>query len=133
MLSRDYILRILQEFSEALELLLKKKKRNEAEFDAEIQSMYRAYFNHPAQHYYALQAESILEELSHEYESKEIFTRIDMISELIYQDALSKQNEENRFLLAKSLYLIEYLDKNSDTFSFQRRNRIEEIKREISF
>ena len=56
-----------------------------------------------------------------------------MISELIYQDALSKQNDEKRFLLAKSLYLIEYLDKNSDTFSFQRRNRIEEIKREISF
>lgn len=134
MLSRDYILRLIQEFTEAIELLLKKKKRkDDPEFEVEIQSMYRAYFNHPSHHYYSIDAEFIINELREEYESKEFFARIDMLSELIYQDALCKSTEEEKNLLSKALYLIEYLDKNSDTFSFQRRERIEEIKKKVSF
>ncbi len=56
-----------------------------------------------------------------------------MLAELLYQDALCKQSEEQKNLLSKSLYLLEYLDKNSGTFSIQRRDRIDEIKKRVSF
>lgn len=76
-----------------------------------------------------LDAEYILTDLSQDYEGQEFLTRIDMLSELLYQDALLKEPDEKKYLLAKALYLKEYLDSHSDTFSFERRNKINEIKK----
>ena len=61
------------------------------------------------------------------YGGEELLTRIDMLSELLYQDALLKESEEQKYLLRKSLFLLNYLDTHSDTFSFERRGKIGEI------
>ena len=120
MLQRDYIMRLVRQFIEALEKLVEEKKKEDGpEFQLKIQSIYRAYFNHSHHFYYEQDAEYILTDLSQDYEGQEFLTRIDMLSELLYQDAL----------LAKALYLKEYLDSHSDTFSFERRNKINEIKK----
>lgn len=132
MLQRDYIMRLLQDFTEALEKLVEERHKKEGpELQLQIQSIYRAYFNHPHTFYYTQDAEYILNDLGQNYGEEELLTRIDMLSELIYQDALLKETEEQRYLLRKSLYLLKYLDKHSDTFSFERRGKISEIEKKV--
>lgn len=125
-------MRLLQDFTEALEKLVEERHKKEGpELQLQIQGIYRAYFNHPHTFYYTQDAEYILNDLGQNYGEKELLTRIDMLSELIYQDALLKETEEQRYLLRKSLYLLKYLDKHSDTFSFERRGKISEIEKKV--
>ncbi|MCD7927108.1 hypothetical protein LUI85_21445 [Bacteroides sp.] len=132
MLQRDYIMRLVREFVEALEKLVEERdKKEESELQLQLQSIYRAYFNHPHTFYYEQDAEYILNDLRQNYEGEEFLTRIDMLSQLIYQDALLKEREEQVYLLRKSLYLLNYLDSHSDTFSFERRGKISEIEKKI--
>lgn len=115
-------MRLLQQFFEALEKLVEERdKKDGPELQLQLQSIYRAYFNHPSTFYYDQDAEYILNEMGQNYGGEELLTRIDMLSELLYQDALLKESEEQKYLLRKSLFLLNYLDTHSDTFSFERR------------
>lgn len=132
MLQRDYIMRLLQDFVEALEKLVEERDKHDGpELQLQLQSIYRAYFNHPHIFYYNQDAEYILNDLGQNYGGEELLTRIEMLSELLYQDALLKEPEEQKYLLRKSLYLLIYLDEHSDTFSFERRGKISEIEKKI--
>lgn len=132
MLQRDYIMRLLQQFFEALEKLVEERdKKNGPELQLQLQSIYRAYFNHPPTFYYNQDAEYILNEMGQNYGGEELLTRIDMLSELLHQDALLKEPEEQKHLLRKSLFLLKYLDEHSNTFSFERKGKIEEIEKKI--
>lgn len=132
MLQRDYIMRLLQDFVEALEKLVEERGKHDGpELQLQLQSIYRAYFNHPHTFYYNQDAEYILNDLGQNYGGEELLTRIEMLSELLYQDALLKGPEEQNYLLRKSLYLLIYLDEHSDTFSFERRGKISEIEKKI--
>ena len=130
MLQRDYIMRLLHEFVEALTKLVDEKKEDDAPvFQLKVNSIYRAYFNHTPKFYYEQDPEFILNDLQQAYEGPEFLVRIEMLSELLYQDALLKEPAEQKYLSAKALYLLEYLDSHSDTFSFERRDKISEIKK----
>lgn len=132
MLQRDYIMRLLQDFVEALEKLVEERGKHDGpELQLQLQSIYRAYFNHPHTFYYNQDAEYILNDLGQNYGGEELLTRIEMLSELLYQDALLKEPEEQNYLLRKSLYLLIYLNEHSDTFSFERRGKISEIEKKI--
>lgn len=132
MLQRDYIMRLLQQFVEALEKLVEEKnKKDEPELQVQLQSMYRAYFHHPPTFYYGQDAEYILNDLGQSYGGEELFTRIDMLSELLYQDAMLKVPEEQKHLLRKSLFLLKYVDEHSGTFSFERRERMDRTEKKI--
>lgn len=55
-----------------------------------------------------------------------------MLSELLCYDASIKSSaKEKKELYRKTLYTMEYLDTHSDTFSFERRRKIGEIKAEV--
>lgn len=104
-------MRLLQQFFEALEKLVEERdKKDGPELQLQLQSIYRAYFNHPSTFYYDQDAEYILNEMGQNYGGEELLTRIDMLSELLYQDALLKESEEQKYLLRKSLFLLNYLD-----------------------
>ena len=125
-------MRLLQQFFEALEKLVEERdKKNGPELQLQLQSIYRAYFNHPPTFYYNQDAEYILNEMGQNYGGEELLTRIDMLSELLHQDALLKEPEEQKHLLRKSLFLLKYLDEHSDTFSSERRGKIGEIEKKI--
>lgn len=125
-------MRLLQQFVEALEKLVEERgKKDGPELQLQLQSIYRAYFNHPHTFYYDHDAEYILNDLGQNYGGEELLTRIDMLSELLHQDALLKESEEQAYLLRKSLFLLKYLDEHSDTFSFERRGKISEIEKKI--
>lgn len=129
MLQRDYILRLFREFTKAIENILKERNKKEGpEVQLQLQSLYRAYFNHPHTFYYEQDAEYILNDLQQNYEGEEFMTRIDMLAELIYNDALLQNEAEQKYLLKKALFLLEHLDSHSNTFSFERRGKIGEIR-----
>ena len=105
-------MRLLQQFFEALEKLVEERdKKDGPELQLQLQSIYRAYFNHPSTFYYDQDAEYILNEMGQNYGGEELLPRIDMLSEL--------------------LFLLNYLDTHSDTFSFERRGKIGEIEKKI--
>ncbi|GFI01042.1 hypothetical protein [uncultured Phocaeicola sp.] len=125
-------MRLLQQFFETLEKLVEERdKKNGPELQLQLQSIYRAYFNHPPTFYYDQDAEYILNEMRQNYGGEELLTRINMLSELLHQDALLKEPEEQKYLLRKSLFLLKYLDEHSNTFSFERKGKIEEIEKKI--
>ena len=96
----------------------------------QLQSIYRAYFNHPSTFYYDQDAEYILNEMGQNYGGEELLTRIDMLSELLYQECFVERVRRTKIFVRKSLFLLNYLDTHSDTFSFERRGKIGEIDEE---
>jgi hypothetical protein len=135
MIERDFIMRILQEFFEAIAKVIQRQNPGQEPDVSYIQErfneMYNQFFRCPAEHFYTTEKEIILDNLELEGRSEDdVFARMQMLSELLYQDALIKKDIPERIsLLEKSLYLFEYLDNNSRTFSWDRRQKIEDIKK----
>ena len=115
---------------EALEKLKEEKETKPvATLRVEVYSMYRAYFRQPESFFYEQDAEYILHYLQTEFPEQEFLHRIEMLSDLLSYDASIQQSaEERKTLYQKVLYLMNYLDTHSDTFSFDRRRKIAEIK-----
>ena len=66
-------MRLLQQFFEALEKLVEERdKKNGPELQLQLQSIYRAYFNHPSTFYYDQDAEYILNEMGQNYGGEEL-------------------------------------------------------------
>ena len=104
------------------------------EIQKSFDDLYNKFFHQSPEHYYGIGKEELLVELKNEGNSeKEMFAKIQMLSELLYQDALIKNNFHERFaLLEKSLFLLEYLDRNSRTFAWDRDQKLEEIKKAMT-
>jgi hypothetical protein len=134
MIERDYIMRMLQMFFDAIAKVLNRNVPGIVPDIPELQKsfneMYHQYFQKSPDHYYGMEKEEILAEIENEgYSDKDMYAKIQMLSELLYQDAIIKNNLHERFsLLEKSLYLFEYLDIKSRTFSWDRGGRINDIK-----
>ena len=136
MIERDFIMRMLQMFFEALAKLIEKKDVPGEEPDPSyiqerLYGMYEQFFHTPAIHFYHLSKEDMLDELlSNNYSERDILARVQMLSELLYQDAMVKNSTLEKYgLLEKSLYLFEYLNHHSNTFSWDRNQRILDIKK----
>ena len=82
-------------------LVEERDKKDGPELQLQLQSIYRAYFNHPSTFYYDQDAEYILNEMGQNYGGEELLTRIDMLSELLYQDALLKRVRRTKIFVKK--------------------------------
>jgi len=137
MVERDFIMRMLQEFFEAIAKVMRRKSQDEEPDVSYIQEqfndMYNQFFRHPAEHFYETEKEIILNGLINEGRSdNDTFAKMQMLSELLYRDGqIKKDFSERCSLLEKALFLLEYLDDNSRTFSWDRRQKIEDIKKEL--
>ena len=93
MLERDYIMRLIRQFFEALEKLKEEKaEKQSSTLQLEIHSMYRAYFHQPESFFYEQDAEFILHYLQTEFPKQEFLQRIEMLSELLCYDASIKSS-----------------------------------------
>ncbi|MDR2471963.1 MAG: hypothetical protein LBD53_00160 [Tannerella sp.] len=134
MIERDYILRILQEFFDAISKIIRRKEEGEDDFTAiqkRFDEVYRQFFRSAPNYFYENDKETILEKIEDEsYSERETEARLTMLSELLYQDALIKPDVVQRCdLLSKVLYLLEYFDGRSRTFSWEREQRKTEIRK----
>lgn len=129
MLQKDYIMRLMSKFFEALALFLARRRKGDEE---QIEIFYTNYF-HPSEFYINNSKEDVLNSLS-EYPKDEEEYRMEMLAELLYQDALERKVLELKIdLLKKSLFLYERLDLISTTYSFERKRKIQEISGIIDY
>lgn len=128
MIHKDYLLRILQQFFEEIAKYLRNKKEYEIEnpqLQTQLTGLYTTFFNQTADFYISKSADEIIAS----FDEQERPIKIEMLSELIYQDALLKpQGETRQQLLQKSLDLFEYLNAHSATYSIPREQEMEQIK-----
>ena len=135
MIERDFLMRILQEFFEAIAKVVRHDSPGQepdvSHMQERFNEIYRQFFHISAEHYYQSSKENILDELKNEnYSEKDTFAKAQMLSELLYQDAIIKTNFQEKYdLLEKSLFLLEYLNYYSKTFSWDRNQRITDIKK----
>ena len=138
MIERDYLMRMMQMLFDAIAKILYRNvpgvEPDITEIQKSFDDLYNKFFHQSPEHYYGIGKEELLVELKNEGNSeKEMFAKIQMLSELLYQDALIKNNFHERFaLLEKSLFLLEYLDRNSRTFAWDRDQKLEEIKKAMT-
>jgi len=131
MVERDYLMRMLQDFFSMIAKLvrLKVEEPDKNNIQERFYEVYRQFFRKPADYFYALEKENIPDALTRENMSEaEHFAIVQMLSELLYQDGLIKNDiVEKISLLEKSLYLLKYLESNSKTYSWDREQKMNDI------
>ncbi len=133
MIEQDYILKILQEFFEAIAKVVRRSDGDDeaatAEMQARYDAIYEQFFRCPAHHFYEIEKEDLLDDLWAEYSEQKALGKTRMLSELLYRDALIKKDVSQRCdLLEKSLLLLEFLQQNSKTYSWDQENKMAYIR-----
>ena len=127
MLERDYIMRLIREFMAALARMLEKKEiegRREA-----LRKLYEQYVG-PYDFYHIMSVDDIMQSFT-KYPESERLHRMEMLAELYYAEAdmLSEPMRGNIISLALSLF--GFVDRNSKTFSFDRRKKMDELRGKV--
>lgn len=128
MIEKDYIMKLMQQFFKDLEKLVsnQREKGDIQNIQVQLCDLYKDYFKKDESFFYNESYLTIIEYL----ESKDcnVIDHMEMLAELLYHDALIKQNSDlKRNLLVKSLELFKYLNENSKTFSLERNQKIDFI------
>lgn len=126
MLERDYIMRLIREFSEALELLLKKDIRKQK---TEIQKMYDQYVG-PYSFYHTAAIEDIMESME-QFNPDERLHRMEMLAELYYAESGMLSSPIRSMVLEKAFALFDFIDRHDNTYNMDRLAKIAEIKRQL--
>ena len=129
MLQQDYIMRLIREFFAALERALEKKEiesRSEA-----IHLMYEQYLGHPYEFFQGSSMEEVMEAIN-QYPEEQRIHRMEMLAELYYVEADMRATPFRAELHRRALLLFHFIDSHSGLFSFDRRNKIEKIEKELS-
>ncbi|MDR3250664.1 MAG: hypothetical protein LBT42_03245 [Tannerella sp.] len=102
-----------------------------AHIQARFDEMYRQFFKSPAEHFYEADSETILDNLEAEGRSnRDTVAKAQMLSELLYRDALLKTDVTERcLLLEKALYLLEYIDGQTKTYSWEQGRKMSDIRK----
>ena len=128
MIQQDYFIRIIREFFEALARALEKKEmegRSKA-----IQDMYQQYLG-SYEYYQNATAEEAIDHIATVYPEEQRYQRMEMLAELYYAEAEWRAYPINTTLLERALQLFEVIDRNSDTFSLARADKIKDIRNRI--
>lgn len=125
MLSRDYILRILQTFFDLTAKLFDGKRKTDEEFELELDHLYNAYFQKSR----AFFMNALPEEIPAIFKEDDfLFEKNSMLAEICYreyQQASDEESKRNWGLKAKFLY--DYLNNHSTDYSLIYVARSEEL------
>ncbi len=127
MLQRDYIMRLIREFAEALELLLSKKDRGQQE--EEMRSMYNQYVG-PYEFYHTAAIDDVMQSFE-QFAEAERPSRMEMLAELYYAEAALKTGPIRNMLLEKAFALFCFIDRHSKTYCMARSQKISDIQRRL--
>lgn len=129
MIRKDYILKLLYELFTAVNKILQSKK-SLTEKQRDVEALY-VYFNATADDYRQMDKDDIIPSLT--VFDDDVVTRAEMLAEVMYADAKFYVGQYNQRIdiIKKSLFLFEYVEQHSDSFSFQRVERINELKKQI--
>lgn len=127
MLERDYIMRLVREFAEALELLLGKKDVDMQR--EEIRSMYGQYVG-PYEFYHTGAIEDVMQSFE-QFPEEERLNRMEMLAELYYAEADMVSGPTRDILLQKAMSLFDFIDRHDRTYSLGRIAKMNDIRRRL--
>lgn len=128
MLERDYIMRLIREFAEALELLLDKKDRDIQRH--EMRNMYNQYVG-PYEFYHTAAISDVMDSFT-QFAEDERISRMEMLADLYYAEADMLCGPSRDMLLEKALALFSFIDRHSRTYSMERMAKIGNIRQRIA-
>lgn len=126
MLERDYIMRLVREFFEALELL---KRKDLKERKDELERMYKQYVG-PYAFYHAASVDGIMDSMR-QYAPAERLPRLEMLAELYYAETALVSAPEREMLLEKALSLFSFVDSHDRTYDMTRLGKMAEIRKRL--
>ena len=129
MLQKDYLLRLVEEFAQALILLRTQKDRNKKM--EEMRRLYQRYLGGPYEFYHTATLEEAVDAIS-QYPEKERFERLEMLAELYYAECPLHSFPIRQQLLEKAYAIFHYCDQHSGLFSMERLQKIQNIQKEMN-
>lgn len=129
MLKRDYIIKLIQQLMDSIFLLLNKQDVDEDYKKNQLERFYADYVGQSAEFYLSAPIDKISNFLEEKYGKEEAPFRIEMLSEIMFQDGMLETDLDKKELkLLKDLSLLEYIEDTSNTYSLVRIGKIDEIK-----
>ena len=129
MLQKDYLLRLVEEFAQALILLRNQKDRNKKM--EEMRRLYQRYLGGPYEFYHTATLEDAVDAIS-QYPENERFQRLEMLAELYYAESPLHSLPIRQQLLEKAYAIFYYCDQHSGLFSMERQQKIMKIQNEMN-
>lgn len=131
MIEKDYFLRLIQEFCEAMcEIVTHAKEKDRQQTLFCIENSYRNFFKNDPDIFYDNDIQTITNSLPTEIKKEELY---EMLSELMYLDAQQRPDCPMRLdLLQKSLWFATTAESISGTYLAQRVKRVNDINRLIA-
>ena len=127
MIQKDYYLRMIEEFGRALANFMK-RRHDAARRDREMADLYRQYVGD-----YTLVRNLSLDEtmvFAHDqWADDERIGRLGMLAELLYAEATYCAVPISTLLYDKAYRLYDYVETHGDTYSIDRHNKMEAIRR----
>lgn len=125
MIRQDYLMRLVREFAEALELLLHKKDHDRQM--EEMQAMYNRYIGRSSEFFHTSSIDDVMASFERFHEDERI-DRMEMLADLYYAEASITTTPSRNVLLERALAIYLHVDANGRTYSAERLNRIDDIR-----
>lgn len=130
MYEQDYLLKVIEEFFQSLNKAIHGTHCDgvDAESQDRLVDFYGSYFQAESSFFYANSALAIFTFLRERCHDDDLQSHIEMLAELLYQDAIFKNDQLLKTnLLEKALFFFEYAKQESDTYSMEREEKITKI------
>ena len=135
MYQRDYILRMIEMIGQFIMLVLGKMKKGDLkEAEQLLENGYRDFLKEDAAFFMHIPPEQLVDDLlgKHDYTNG----HLEILSHLFYAQAevfaASERTDESREFYRKSFILLEYVIKESASFSLEQHQRMAELKEKIN-
>ncbi|MBQ1774459.1 MAG: hypothetical protein IIZ97_09550 [Prevotella sp.] len=125
MLQQDYILRIIREFMEALQLYVSRQKDVKKKQE-KILELYDSYVGDHV-FYHTATMDDVMDSFT-QWPVEERLYRMEMLAELYYAETEVKTGPMRQMLLERAMQMFVFIDRNSRTFSFDRQSKISRIQ-----
>lgn len=125
MIQQDYIMRIIREFMEALQLYVSRQK-NVKKKQEKILELYDSYVGDHV-FYHTATMDDVMDSFTR-WPVEERLYRMEMLAELYYAETEVKTGPMRQILLERAMQMFVFIDRNSRTFSFDRQSKISRIQ-----
>ena len=125
MIQQDYILRIIREFMEALQLFVSRQKDIKKK-EKKILELYTAYVGDPV-FYHTAAMDDVMDSFT-QWPVEERLYRMEMLAELYYAETEIKTGPTRDLLLERAMQMFLFIDRHSRTFSIERQSKIRQIQ-----
>lgn len=125
MLQQDYILRIIREFMEALQLYVSRQK----DVKKKQEKILQLYDSYVGDHvfYHTATMDDVMDSFTR-WPVEERLYRMEMLAELYYAETEVKTGPMRQMLFERAMQMFVFIDRNSRTFSFDRQSKISRIQ-----